>query len=590
MILTETFRAIRNRRNLAGLFIEDIFLGPFFNAVQLSDGAVGAAANYSLLPPGQRWERAAAPFFRRIKGGDPLLEELLCDPASADNLVRSLRTCIISALSAPLLASGVYENFQRLSSREFASGIRQPSAMVVGWGGLMSTFLDSPPVERVHVCDLVYANPAERQRIDQEARKLRARFPHKTLTVSDGSDFGARVKDCEICAITGSTLCNGTLEKLLEECEHCDLTILQGQSGSIYPEYLFREQLIDVLLTSVKPVQFHSLARSDPGLFRTALEGGLPALMLGRLPEGRPAAVPVPRDTTAPAPRLSIVAEALRQVREFHGPRWNDLNLADIHTRGYYTCVRLTNGNQGIATNLTCVHGVHSQVYDHEAYDESLRQAAQTDRLLLHTILEQRELREREKSVQIALLNALSGDFLTSGGWALRGLRFQRVIQLYSFIENGDTVAMIGCMGNHSCDMVGQIGSIKRIFFSDLEYTDPFRGDVESFVAKHFRKPEIVTLSDGSDNRSICEKADVVFVTSDTLCTDTLDDILEWAKGARRVFVMGWSFAMDPKILLRRGVCAMTVMLPVHPDIPRKAKELDLEGLEQLFVRGYLLT
>jgi len=450
-------------------------------------------------------------------------------------------------------------------------------------------FLNSPDVESVHVCDLVYSNPCERDRIDREARKLRSRFPHKSLTVSDGSDFASRVKDCEICAITGSALCNGTLGGVLQECEDCDLVILQGQSGSIYPEYLFREQLIDVLVTSIKPVQLLSVARQDFNLFHTVLEGGLPLAIFSRRQQGNPASAPGKHSVGALVGKPSIVEEAFQGIRSYHGTRWNDLNISAIHTGGYYTCVKLTDGSQGIATNLSRVHGPHSKPYDYMSYDNGLLQTSQGDRLLLDTILQKRELPEREKSLQIAILNALSRDMLTAGGLALRGLRVVRDVQLHSFIEKNDTVAMIGCMGNHTCGVIGENGRVGRILFSDLEYVDPYKDHVESFIAEHFRRPKIVTLSDGSENKSICQEADIAIITADTLCTDTLDDLLEWAKGARRVFVVGWSFALDPLLLLRRGVCGLTVMVPLHPDIVRASQRVSMDEFESLFVRGYLL-
>jgi uncharacterized protein (DUF4213/DUF364 family) len=73
-------------------------------------------------------------------------------------------------------------------------------------------------------------------------------------------------------------------------------------------------------------------------------------------------------------------------------------------------------------------------------------------------------------------------------------------------------------------------------------------------------------LSDGSVNEAICAEADVVVIIVDTICTNTLDDLLTWSAGAREVLITGRSYVMDPVHLFRRGASGMTTQRIVRDD------------------------
>ena len=125
---------------------------------------------------------------------------------------------------------------------------------------------------------------------------------------------------------------------------------------------------------------------------------------------------------------------------------------------------------------------------------------------------------------------------------------------------------MIGCTGNYSCPEVGRVASLKKINFSDFEYTGSFRSGIEDCIKRFFVHPEKVVLSDGGQNEAICGEADVVVIIADTICTNTLDEPLFWSANAREILITGRSYVMDPGPAFHRGASAMTTQKIVRED------------------------
>jgi uncharacterized protein (DUF4213/DUF364 family) len=264
----------------------------------------------------------------------------------------------------------------------------------------------------------------------------------------------------------------------------------------------------------------------------------------------------------------TIEQAALRGVLAFHGPRIHDLRLVDLCTGDYFTAVRLNYGGQGVAINFNNVSGPHRTSFNHRHYDYLLTRLLDTDPLLLDTFVRQPDLDCLGQSVRVAILNALSCPMLTrerlrsEHGLDLR----DGYLDLGSFFRPQDTVAMIGCTGNYSCAVVGKVPDLGTIYFSDFEYVEPFKAGIVDCIRQHFVHPEKVVPSAGEDNQAICGKADVVVIIADTLCTNTLDELLLWSLDAREVLITGRSYAMDPIHLFDRGASAITTQRILHPD------------------------
>jgi len=268
-ILDATIEALRGEP-IDSRRVVRLRLTNYFSVVQLDDLSVGAAMNYgyrpaTLLGAIQRALEAATTH-------DPLL--LSATSAEADLLLLSLRVAIVSALSAPILKAGGDSRFatSRSAPAYLFEGVT--SALVIGFGGYMDGLARAHAVRTLHVADMQY--PKRRSEMDDAVSRYRAERPDLQMTISDGSDTARRMSGADLVAISGSSLCNGSLDQLLRDSASCPRVVVQGQSAAIFPVELFRRG-VHVVSTTIKPSNLLDLPPAD--LLRT-LEGELPAIYL----------------------------------------------------------------------------------------------------------------------------------------------------------------------------------------------------------------------------------------------------------------------------------------------------------------------
>jgi hypothetical protein len=162
------------------------------------------------------------------------------------------------------------------------------SALVIGFGGSMERLAGDPLVRALHIADLFY--PSRRQEMDAALEGYRRQDPSKVITFSDGHDTARRLGEVDLVTVTGSALCNGTLDGLLDQARGGPRVIVQGQSAGIHPVALFRRG-VSLVMTTLKPRELARRARADPSgsHLKPLLEGGLPWLYLLPRLDGRPA-------------------------------------------------------------------------------------------------------------------------------------------------------------------------------------------------------------------------------------------------------------------------------------------------------------
>jgi hypothetical protein len=250
--------------------ITDLRLTNYFNMVRLDDGSVGAALNYAALSTSNLDERRHALMAEIDK--DPLL--LQATTSADDLLLLSLRVATVSALSAPVIRRGGDPRFIASAAVPGAIFGAARSAVVIGFGGYMQALARSPSIQSLHVADLLY--PGRRDEMDRVCARYQSERQGLRMTVSDGNDIWRRLASADLVCITASTLCNGSMEKLLKAAASCAKVIVQGQSGSIHPVGMFRRG-VALVSTTLKPLDLIDL--SDQYLRRT-LEGGLPSIYL----------------------------------------------------------------------------------------------------------------------------------------------------------------------------------------------------------------------------------------------------------------------------------------------------------------------
>jgi Putative heavy-metal chelation len=273
-ILDETLERIRRRLSGTLPHVRSIYLSNYFNAVQLDEGSVGAAMNYCRFKSDGAIHTTRALLEAKLDA-DPVLLSYLSEDEEPDLLQLSLKTCVVSALSRPLLLEPSGVEVRTEFAAEFLPDAR--AAVIIGFGGYMDYIILRTNAKLVHVSDLDYARGA--RRMDRRLDYYRRLFPEKTITISDGSDNAERLAEADLISITGSAFCNGTMEALLDAGRNAKTIVVQGQSASILPEVLF-EKGVTLVSTTVKPEDLLEVARTDGGRFRSLLEGKLPPTYL----------------------------------------------------------------------------------------------------------------------------------------------------------------------------------------------------------------------------------------------------------------------------------------------------------------------
>ena len=289
-ILQRTLEYLQPSLKSADRRISTLCLGNYFTVVQLDDERVGACMSYYWL---------SAPVLNIVQqrlttnlADDPCLLDLLFQPNKKNDdgyqlshrdewslLVNTLQATVISALSARSLRDGGDAKFSVSDtppSDLFADAER---ALVVGFGGYMAQLVKAHQISTLYIADLSY--PQRRQEMEVIVAQYQHQYPGKTIRLSDGYNIRDLMREVDLVSITGSALCNGTLDLLLQQAEGVPRIIVQGQSAAIHPGALF-DAGVHVVSTTLKPKDLVRAASLGPDgvALRPFLEGGLPWIFL----------------------------------------------------------------------------------------------------------------------------------------------------------------------------------------------------------------------------------------------------------------------------------------------------------------------
>jgi len=279
MILKETLQVLRHNLDLSNIVIRDIYVSNFFNAIQLSDDSVGACMCYA------SFSTDASPVSVRedllgMLQSDPLLIDYLFSKSTCDLLKLSLQACVVSALSQkPILESA---DISRSDDMDVSFFDNAASAVVVGFGGYLDYIVTKTAIDHIVVTDLLYGKPDRHEWtsfVNASLDRYKKAYPQKSVIISTDCTSTSLFAKADLVSITGSALCNGTLDGLLKKSSDCKKIILQGQSAAIYPVILF-DKGISVVATTIKPQDMLSIAMKDYPKFKSLLEGGLPWIFL----------------------------------------------------------------------------------------------------------------------------------------------------------------------------------------------------------------------------------------------------------------------------------------------------------------------
>jgi uncharacterized protein (DUF4213/DUF364 family) len=270
-ILSNILADIKGLKDISQLRIDDLHVCSPFAAVQLSDGSIGSAGNYAVQnhTAGYQPARIREEYLESIEK-DPLLLDTLCDDRSLVGL--SVQVAILSALSQSLLNATVLRAFALsckpvVAQREAIAGVLKSgdSVSLIGFGGGLDALCTSDRVDHLYVCDFMFQQHEYREIAWRRIKRLGG--DQSRVTLVDGVCSGEVVALSDICFITGSALCNGTMEALLSQARKCREVVIQGPSCSLWPMEFFRCSVTLVLTTRKTVAEFEAGKLPGDGIY-----------------------------------------------------------------------------------------------------------------------------------------------------------------------------------------------------------------------------------------------------------------------------------------------------------------------------------
>ncbi len=263
-ILDETLIYLTN--TVGFVAVQQVRLNFHFTVIELVNGDVGASLSYYRCKE-MDLKIVQQTIDRHVQSNMDLLSVMMAEsgaltggllpPEHSTLLEQSVKAALANAQSARIIKAGGDETF--LVTRELADDPfkRAHSAMVVGFGGFMQELCEHPDVKTIFIVDFGY------DRFRDKMNGFAAGFPEKRILLSNGTHTLEILQEHvpDVICISGSTLCNGTLEPLLSAAAGSRI-ILQGQSAGIHPRYLFREG-VNLVVSTVKPHNLAELAALD---------------------------------------------------------------------------------------------------------------------------------------------------------------------------------------------------------------------------------------------------------------------------------------------------------------------------------------
>ena len=131
------------------------------------------------------------------------------------------------------------------------------------------------------------------------------------------------------------------------------------------------------------------------------------------------------------------------------------------------------------------------------------------------------------------------------------------------FVKTLDKVAIVG-FPSWAIHLYAEVANEVRV----TELMDLKQLSVIDFDAD---EDSNVKIFPADKNKEVLSKADVVYLTGDTVVNGTINEILECSKNARTRIIYGPSSAFYPKVLFERGVdVSLPIIFPHTPEFKRR--------------------
>lgn len=253
--------------------IQDLLLGAPFIVTRLTNGSIGSSLNFAVQNEDRFFDPAAARIAAlSLVSHDPLL---LNFARSSDTTNAGIATAVATALSQPLLRAPplgelVVEPVSCWQDHLAIQSRGTDRVCQIGLGGSLDAFARPGVVAEIVVCDLMFTDP-------QELTRARELLQHRGLDLTNvrfqsSALYSPAMETADVVCITGSTLCNATIDALLRSIRKARVVALQGPSCSIYAPVLFNAG-VTVIYAPLKREQEWALAMLADPLLNDFVDG-----------------------------------------------------------------------------------------------------------------------------------------------------------------------------------------------------------------------------------------------------------------------------------------------------------------------------
>ena len=227
MIIGQAYNILRTRYKVIfdELTISEVRIGKFLTAVRLSDGSTGIASSLEDDHPFcSKSERDFSEFTPAKIRGHKVRE--LFEMKKDSNLISSLKTASLNAISSGIISSGKYKVIENCDPIQLLDLESRKTITIVG---AFQSYIQkiSKTGCRLNVLEL----------------NENALQPDQKKFYVPASEYTRIIPASDIVIITGQTLVNGTIDGLLSAVREGTQVIVTGPSGSILPDVLFKNRV-----------------------------------------------------------------------------------------------------------------------------------------------------------------------------------------------------------------------------------------------------------------------------------------------------------------------------------------------------------
>lgn len=170
-------------------------------------------------------------------------------------------------------------------------------------------------------------------------------------------------------------------------------------------------------------------------------------------------------------------------------------------------------------------------------------------------------------SLILSIVSALSHkvmndeDFLRKVNYEIENLMLSAEVGLetppenpiFKFVKTSDVVALVGFASRWILDLSQKA---KEVYVTEL--IDPEVFSVTDFCPEESN----VQLFHADMNEEVLNKADVVYITGETIVNGTIEELLEFSRNARAKIIFGPTSSFYPKALFEIGIDASVAIVP----------------------------